>query len=242
MEGRPPRSRRWGSRRPLVAGGRLGELTGRVVGAEDPPARRHPDAFDAIGASPCCRSSSIDRLGCWGAVPPIRRAPRPVTHRRDELAAAAGTPPTAAGGGPDRRPDGADHLRRRRHRCRRRHPVEDQVNENAKAPAFAHSTPSCATTRSAGGVSGDVTRRSSPWSSSATTTSTPRCQADRHQRRLVGEVVADVVEVRAQGDGPARPAARPGPRRRPGVAAPGLRGHDPGPIRVLEFVKQQLRG
>ena len=146
----------------------------------------------------CSRSMGLYRGGPDGSTP------------RSTSSSAGGTSwrgrrgqPGRRGGPPDR-PDHAAHPRRRVDRRRRRPAVEDAgQRERQGAGLVERPARSCATTRSAAGAS----TATSPGSSSRRWSLRHDAEHPQVGRRfdLVGEllreVVADVIEVRAQGDG-----------------------------------------
>ena len=169
---RPSPARTSWSSAPAASSARLAADWGAPVSAD---ARRHPDAAcrprrhghpapaRARATSGCSRARSG-----W-----VDAAVEQLARRRDQLAAdeqpratrcarrIGRTIPLIYGGGAIGR--------------RGRDAVEDQVNENAKAPAFCNRCPSCATTRCAAGASTATSPgRCSRSSTSATTTSTRR--------------------------------------------------------------------
>jgi glucose/mannose-6-phosphate isomerase len=231
----------------LAAGGRLGELAGEW-GA---PWIRLPSDIPmpraAIGALSVPPIVLLDRLGLLpGGTDQVHAAAAQLARRRDQVVAATGTPadvpkavartigltmPIVYGG------DAIGAVAATR--------WKNQVNENAKAPAFAHSHPELCHNEICGwGQHGDVTRQVFTLVELRHDHEHPQI-AKRFDviRPLVEEVVADVVEVRAEGEGEL--AQLFDLVLLGDLASLHLAydvGIDPGPIPVLEHVKQQVRG
>ena len=185
----------------------------------------------------CWRRSGCSRERCSGWTRPWTS----LRTRRDELVR-PGQP--GRGAGPPHRPDHPPRPRRRGPRGRRRPAVEGpgQRERQVRRPS-ATPTRSCATTRWPGGAStGDATRQ-------LITLVNLRHDAEHPQvsRRfdlvaeVLREVVADILEVRAAGEGDLAQLLD--------LALIGdfvslhLAGHegiDPGPIPVLDDIKVQL--
>jgi len=226
----------------ISGGGRLGELAraagAPVIGVPDVP---HPRA--AIGGMAVAPLVVLERMGLLpGASAWIDAAVTQLRVRRDQLAAAADrslaadiarrigrTIPLVYGGGPLGRAAAV------RWKC--------QVNENPKSPAFWAAQPElCHNELTGWGQMGDVTRQ----------LMTVIDLRHDHEHAQVGrrfalvdeimrEVVADVVEVRAAGDGPLAQLldlVLVGDVVALTLAA--REGVDPGPIPVLQDLKAAL--
>jgi glucose/mannose-6-phosphate isomerase len=231
----------------LAAGGRLAELAGEWSAPWLPIPTDIPMPRAAIGALAVPAILLLDRLGLLpGAAAQVDAAVAQLRRRRDELAAAAGSPtdrparvaraigqtlPMVHGG------DAVGAVAATR--------FKNQVNENAKAPAFAHwHSELCHNEICGWGQHGDVTRQVFTLVELRHDHEHPQI-AKRFDvvRPLLEEVVADVVELRAEGDGPLAQLfdlVYQGDLASLHLAYEA--GVDPGPIPVLEHVKQQVRG
>ncbi len=217
----------------ITGGGRLADLVSTVV----PVPRDIPHPRAAIGAMTVAPLVVLEAMGLLpGARAQIAAAVRQLEARRQRLEPALAvarrigrTIPLFYGGGLLGR---AAALR---WKC--------QVNENPKSPAFASAHPElCHNELTGWGQMGDVTRQ-------LLTVVDLRHDFEHPQvgRRfelvdeILDEVVADVVEVRAAGDGPLAQLfdlVLQGDVVALELAA--REGIDPGPIPVLEDLKQAL--
>jgi glucose/mannose-6-phosphate isomerase len=225
------------------SGGRLAELANGwgapwlALPADIPMPRA------AIGALAVPPLLVLERAGLLpGAAETVDGAAAQLRRRRDQLAAGGGvardvaraigrTFPLVYGGGPV----GAAAAAR----------WKTQVNENAKAPAFANSYPELCHNEVCGwGQHGDVTRQ-------AFTLVHLRHDFEHPQvgrrvdlvRELVDEVVASVQEVRAEGEGPLAQLldlVLIGDLTSLHLAYDA--GIDPGPVPVLDEIKHRLDG
>jgi glucose/mannose-6-phosphate isomerase len=201
-----------------------------------------PQPRAALGALAVPPLVVLEQLGLMdGLTPMLAAAVRQLEVRRDELAGASSpaaeaadrigrTFPLAHGS------DGLAGVAARR--------FKTQVNENAKSPAFFDIHPELCHNEVAGwGQHGDVTRQ-------VITLVTMRCPDEHPQvaRRfdlvteILREVVADVIEFRAAGDGPLAhlfDLALLGDVVSLCLAA--AEGLDPGPVPVLGELKTALR-
>ena len=151
----------------------------------------------------------------------------------------------AAADRPDDRPHHPARLRGRAPRRRRRRRWKAQVNENAKAPAFAGTIPELCHNEIAGwGQHGDMTRQVFTLVELRHDEEHPQ-ELRRFElvRDLMAEVVHDVVEVRAVGEGPLAQLfdlTLVGDFVSLHLAA--QEGIDPGPVPVLDDLKRALPG
>ena len=223
------------------SGGRLAELAATWGAPWLPLPADIPMPRAAIGALAVPPLLVLERAGLLpGASDAVATATAQLRKRRDQLAGGGGvardvaraigrTFPLVYGGGPI----GAAAATR----------WKNQVNENAKAPAFANSYPELCHNEVCGwGQHGDVTRQ-------ALTLVHLRHDFEHPQvgrrvdivRELVDEVVASVQEVRAEGDGSLAQLldlVLVGDLASLHLAYDA--GIDPGPVPVLDEIKQRL--
>ena len=188
----------------ITAGGELAHLAAEWGAPLIAVSRRHPPASAAIGAMAVPAADRARGMGLFrGAAPLDRRRRRPTQAPARPAGQRPATPaprPTSPGrsAGPPAHP-----------RWRRRSappPPSAGRPRSTRTPRARPSgapSPSCATTRSAAGASPATSpASSSPLVHCATTPSTPRSAgASSWSATWSREVVADVIEVRAEGDG-----------------------------------------